>query len=160
MVCLTLLLIAGSFCSYKISGMLSYAKRQKAVKIIESHVDLCQKLSALKQTDMILKLRYDEDDLICEMGEELGLGFYKNPKLIKHSFSGISFTFSKKDQDLEFTFSSTGTVTPTGKLIFHSNDGEVIKEIWVTNRYITREKEPPRHPFDTKAFKQEENKLI
>jgi len=140
--------------------MLSLAKRQKAIKVIESHVDLCQKLSALQQTDMLLKLRYEGDNLICEMGEDSGLGFYQNPKLIKHSFSGITFTFSKEDKDLEFTFSSTGTVSPTGKLIFHTKDGKIDKEILITNRYITREKEPPRHPFDTKAFKKEENKVI
>lgn len=152
MVCFTLLAIAGSFCVYKISAMLSSAKVHKEIKTLENHLDLCQKISALQQTDMLLKLFYEDKGLVCYIGEDLGEAFYQSPKLIKRNLSNLSFMFGKEKKELEVTFSSTGSVSPSGSLTLFSKQKKTSKELILKDRYITKEKIPPKHPFDTQAF--------
>jgi hypothetical protein len=152
MVCVTLLLMASSFMGLQLHNIIKEIQARKAIKAIESHLQLCQKSSLLQQCDMFFSLKQEGDRLICTMGYDGGQGIYKNTKPLKQTFTNIYFTFPGKDKKVDFCFSSTGTIHPQGKLTLTGYKGKVQHSTLLSNRYVIHCNPSPIHPFDAKDF--------
>jgi len=162
MICVAILLITASFFTYKLSEVLALNKTQKSIKTIASRIDLCKRLAFLEQSDVIFKLYPEKDKLICQVGTEGDQGIIVRKKPLEQKFSGIDFSFDGSSDFLEISFSSTGSVYPTGTLTLTGPKNRVKKEIPVENKYIStlrREESYPLHPKDAQAFK-DKNKPV
>jgi len=155
MICVAILLITASFFSYKLTEILSLTKTQKSIKTIASRVDLCKRLAFLEQSDVIFKLYTEGDMLICQVGTEGDQGIIVQDKPLKQEFSGIDFSFADSSDPIEISFSSTGSVFPTGTLSLSSPKNKVRRDIPIENKYITTLEDNesfPLHPKDAQAF--------
>lgn len=171
MVCIAILTIAGTFFAYKTSEVLALTKTNKAIKAIFSHIDLCKRLSTHQHSDVIFKLRRDQQKnlLVCTIGTEGEQGIYTNTPPIEHKFEEMQFLFipkgsSKEYQEtIEIAFSSTGTVVPNGTLTLIGPVKKVKRVFEITNKYIASENlttgSIPTHPKDAAAF-QKKNKPV
>lgn len=154
MICVAILLITASFFSYKLAEILSLTKTQKSMKQIASRLDLCKRLAFYEQSDVVFKLFHEDDILVCQVGTEGVSGIIAHNFPPKQKFSGIDFSFKGASDSIEISFSSTGSVFPTG--ILYLSDGKKIKKKFpIRNKYITslkKEESFPLHPKDAKAF--------
>gem|GEM_PF-3219420 len=160
LICVLILATAGSYIGLKVHTMIGEFRVKKTINAIERHIELCQKISLLQQHDVILILQKEKKGFSCMMGSEGNLGFYDKTKPIKQTFQNLEFRFPGKKDYVEFTFCSTGTVSPTGKITFRDSNKKIKEEsIEIKHRYITHQNPPPIHPLTTKALKEKETKV-
>ena len=156
MICIVLLMITSGFFGLQIHDMIKTIQVKKAIKTIESHLELCKKASLLQQCDMIFSLVQEDDMLKCQMGYDGGHGLYRGTEPLKKNFRAIEFKFPGKDKKVEFCFSSTGTVHPKGNLELIGCKGKIKRITTISNRYITNCTLAPIHPFNSEAFREKE----
>lgn len=157
MICLVIIALTSALFAPKIYKAVERAHYESSYKKIKSHIDLCQKIASLQQTDIYFTLSQDEKELFYSMSLEGG-GFFRENKPRSGKYKGIFFLFNgKRRPSIELIFSSSGEVIPKGQIKFFYNKDqdsiEVDEHAIVLEGAFNKEEDkssPPIHPDQIK----------